>query len=289
DRRPVAAGRPDRVGGDYWLLADQGPEPGAADHARGDCRRRRRLPGRGRRRCPRPRPRRCRPRYLRPLPLCSGRRAGAGGWLRRGAEPLDRRRRRHHHRRGADGAGRPEPRARLLRLRLAQLRRPRLRQLAGLPAGVGGADGGARRPPGDRVLRAGPRLERATADRRGAAGAAVLVPVRARGTGRLAADGQAAPAPRRDAAGRRPLVGLRHRPRPTAAGAGRDRDGRPRPDRPGGQPLVPQGRVGDQPAAGCPAGPDRGRGRPPAGDAGPGARRARSAGGAGRRVHGGRL
>ena len=53
------------------------------------------------------------------------------------------------------------------------------------------ADEAIRRQTGDRVLRAGPRLERAPPDRRGTAGAALLVPVRARRPRRQPAGGQA--------------------------------------------------------------------------------------------------
>ena len=54
---------------------------------------------------------------------------------------------------------------RLLRLRLRQFRRARLRQLADLPARTGRAHANVRRQAGDRVLRAWAHLERPAPDR----------------------------------------------------------------------------------------------------------------------------
>ena len=86
----------------------------------------------------------------------------------------------------ADRADRAGGRDRLLRLRLGQFRRARLRQLANLSAPTGDRDAGAWRPARNRVLRTGPRRERAAPDRRRHADAPLLVPIRPRRPRRLA-------------------------------------------------------------------------------------------------------
>ncbi|CAA9528763.1 MAG: FIG00740931: hypothetical protein, partial [uncultured Thermomicrobiales bacterium] len=259
----------DRLRGADRIVADQGPEPGRPDHRAGDRRGRvglRRRRGGDR---PRPRPRRRRRRDLRPSALRPRPRPDRGRRQRRDRQHEHRRRCRSHRRRRADGADRPGPGDRVLRLRLAELRHRGLRQLPRVPRRPGRENDRARRPPGDRVLRTGSRLERAPLDRSRRADAAVLVPVRARGARRRPADPAAArPTGRAPAAGVA-LVGLRHRARAVAARRGGDDDRWPRPDRSGGQPLLPQGRAGrEQRPTGGPVGPHRRRTGPPGGHPG---------------------